>query len=46
MPSHNQRDAYLRECAARFAEELEAILKRDPLQWYNFYPFWEPPPQP
>jgi predicted LPLAT superfamily acyltransferase len=43
MPPHNQRDAYLRECAARFAEELEVILKRDPLQWYNFYPFWDQP---
>lgn len=41
MPAHNLRDAYLREFAAHFAEELEAILKRDPLQWYNFYPFWE-----
>ena len=49
MPPHNQRDAYLRECAARFAQDLESILKRDPLQWYNFYPFWdlpEPQPQP
>ena len=43
MPARNQRDAYLRECAERFAEELEVILKRDPLQWYNFYPFWDQP---
>jgi predicted LPLAT superfamily acyltransferase len=41
MPPHNQRDAYLRDCAQRFANDLETILKRDPLQWYNFYPFWE-----
>lgn len=41
MPAHDQRDAYLRECAARFAGDLESIVKRDPLQWYNFYPFWE-----
>lgn len=40
MPPHNQRDAYLRDCAARFAHDLESVLKRDPLQWYNFYPFW------
>lgn len=46
VPSHGQRDTYLRECATRFAGELEAILKRDPLQWYNFYPFWESPAQP
>jgi hypothetical protein len=40
MPAHDQRDAYLTECAAHFARDLELILKRDPLQWYNFYPFW------
>jgi predicted LPLAT superfamily acyltransferase len=41
MPNHNERDAYLRECALRFASDLESVLKQDPLQWYNFYPFWE-----
>jgi predicted LPLAT superfamily acyltransferase len=41
MPPHHQRDAYLKNCAAEFAQNLETILKRDPLQWYNFYPFWE-----
>jgi predicted LPLAT superfamily acyltransferase len=41
MPPHAQRDAYLRACASRFANDLESILKHDPLQWYNFYPFWE-----
>jgi predicted LPLAT superfamily acyltransferase len=49
MPPHHQRDAYLRDCARRFASDLESILKRDPLQWYNFYPFWDepdPPPAP
>jgi predicted LPLAT superfamily acyltransferase len=43
MPPHDQRDAYLKKCAAEFAQNLEMILKRDPLQWYNFYPFWEQP---
>jgi predicted LPLAT superfamily acyltransferase len=41
MPPHNERAAYLKNCAANFARDLETILKRDPLQWYNFYPFWE-----
>jgi hypothetical protein len=41
MPAHAQRDSYLKDCAARFATHLESIVKRDPLQWYNFYPFWE-----
>ena len=43
MPPHDQRDQYLHDCAARFARDLETILKRDPLQWYNFYPFWDQP---
>jgi predicted LPLAT superfamily acyltransferase len=43
MPPRGQRDAYLRDCAARFARDVETILKRDPMQWYNFYPFWEQP---
>ena len=41
MPARHLRDAYLRDCAARFAHDLEGIVKRDPLQWYNFFPFWE-----
>jgi len=43
MPPHAQRDAYLRECAGRFAADLATILQRDPLQWYNFFPFWRQP---
>jgi hypothetical protein len=43
MPPHNQRDAYLAGCAAAFARDLEGVLKRDPLQWYNFFPFWQEP---
>jgi predicted LPLAT superfamily acyltransferase len=41
MPPHHERDAYLRGCAERFAADLESVIRRDPLQWYNFYPFWE-----
>jgi len=43
MPPHDQRDAYLRDCAARFAADLATLLQRDPLQWYNFFPFWRQP---
>lgn len=43
MPPHNERDAYLKNCATEFAKNLETILQRDPLQWYNFYPFWQKP---
>lgn len=41
MPPRNQRDAYLAACATRFVANMELVIKRDPLQWYNFYPFWE-----
>jgi predicted LPLAT superfamily acyltransferase len=41
MPPHHERAAYLKNCATNFARDLETILKRDPLQWYNFFPFWE-----
>ncbi len=40
-PPHHQRDAHLRACATQFAARLETIVKRDPFQWYNFFPFWE-----
>jgi predicted LPLAT superfamily acyltransferase len=46
MPAHHLRDAYLKNCAAEFAKNLETIVMRDPLQWYNFYPFWEQPELP
>lgn len=45
-PPHHERDAHLKKCATQFAERLEAIVKRDPFQWYNFFPFWEEQPAP
>jgi len=42
-PPHHERDAHLRACAAQFAANLESVVKRDPLQWYNFFPFWDEP---
>ena len=41
MPAHHERENYLKNCAMNFARDLESVLKRDPFQWYNFYPFWE-----
>ncbi|MDR3458463.1 MAG: hypothetical protein P4N60_13510 [Verrucomicrobiae bacterium] len=41
MPMHNERDAYLKTCAANFARDLESVMRRDPFQWYNFFPFWD-----
>lgn len=40
-PPHHERDAHLRKCAMQFAANLETIVRRDPLQWYNFFPYWE-----
>jgi len=40
-PSPDQRQESLRKYALQFSRDLESILKRDPLQWYNFFPFWE-----
>jgi predicted LPLAT superfamily acyltransferase len=47
LPARNERDDYLKECAAEYTRNLEAVIRRDPFQWYNFYPFWEltAPPQ-
>jgi len=42
-PPHNERDAHLTDCATRFARNLESIVRRDPFQWYNFFPFWDQP---
>ena len=42
MPVYHQRDQYLRDCVGQFVANLERVLRRDPLQWYNFYPFWVP----
>lgn len=29
------------ECAARFAAELETMVRRYPEQWFNYYDFWQ-----
>lgn len=35
-----QRDAALAAYAALFAQQLESLLQRAPLDWFNFFPFW------
>jgi predicted LPLAT superfamily acyltransferase len=40
LPRRN-REATLAEWAARYASCLERYTLRDPMQWYNFYDFWE-----
>jgi len=41
LPKRRAREVYLRDCAAGFAKQLESVVRRDPLQWYNFFPFWD-----
>jgi predicted LPLAT superfamily acyltransferase len=36
----SQRDAIIADLAQRFAARLEHYLLMEPLQWFNFYPFW------
>jgi predicted LPLAT superfamily acyltransferase len=38
-----RRRQALAEWAGRFAERLETHCRRAPLQWFNFYPFWNGP---
>jgi predicted LPLAT superfamily acyltransferase len=35
------RDEALREMAQRYARSLEAIVRRAPFEWFNFFPFWD-----
>ena len=37
------RDATIRLYAERYAAMLEALLRRSPYDWFNFFPFWDPP---
>ncbi|WP_299597937.1 hypothetical protein [uncultured Microbulbifer sp.] len=34
------REAHIRELIATYAARLEQYCQKAPLQWYNFYPFW------
>ncbi len=39
-----ERDAALAQMAARFSDWLEARLRAAPLDWFNFFPFWDQAP--
>ena len=41
--NHNRKDrkSEIREVVSDYISELEKKLKKYPLQWYNYYPFWE-----
>lgn len=35
-----QREAWIAEAMQRHADHLADRVRRNPLQWFNFYPFW------
>ncbi len=37
-----ERAADLRAAISRYAAALERLCRAHPLQWFNFFPFWEP----
>jgi predicted LPLAT superfamily acyltransferase len=38
--SRKQRAEELRKAVQRYADRLQAYCLKEPLQWFNFYPFW------
>jgi len=40
-PSRHERKAAIQRAAQRYADILEETLRRQPLQWYHFEPFFE-----
>jgi len=41
MLNRAQRDTQLRQWAQKFADRLAENCRAAPLQWFNFYPFWD-----
>lgn len=35
------REAAIAQFAARYADEVTALLRRSPYDWFNFFPFWD-----
>lgn len=44
--SRKKRDDELTQWAQRFADRLAGFALKHPLQWFNFYNFWQAPPEP
>jgi predicted LPLAT superfamily acyltransferase len=40
LGSRKERGAQLYAAVAQWAHLIEVVLRRFPLQWHNFYPFW------
>ncbi len=39
--SKKQRNAMIERCAQAFADRLQHYCLQEPLQWFNFYDFWQ-----
>jgi len=39
--SRNQRAAMIQQCVEDYACRLQAYCLKEPLQWFNFYDFWQ-----
>ncbi len=38
-----KREAAAKEYVALYAKKLEQLCRESPYDWFNFFPFWEPP---
>ncbi len=38
--SRNTRREFMSQVAQEYSSELESLILKDPLQWYNFFDFW------
>lgn len=38
--SRSNRQEFMNQVANQYSMELESMILRDPLQWYNFFDFW------
>ena len=38
-----RREAAAAEYVGRYAQKLEQLCRESPYDWFNFFPFWEPP---
>ena len=45
-PGRRPDRAVLQACVDGFATRMESVVRDYPFQWYNFYPFWAPVPEP
>jgi predicted LPLAT superfamily acyltransferase len=42
LGTRRQRQEHLQTAVTRWARLLETVVRRYPLQWHNFFDFWEP----